>query len=110
MGELSDWLRQIQPRLDSLDRVADYLNEFGYNVSWGEDAGRWLVRTGDQGLFVTDSRDGAEGFLFGLAASLLLLESRGVSLPRSDRRYKSVYSVPLGPDGRWAGSSGGHDE
>ena len=107
MGELSSWLRQIPPRVESLVDVADLLNDLGYNISWGEDDGRWLVRTGDQGLFISESRDGAEGFLFGLAAALVLAQSRGVVLPRSTNKPQSVYSEPLTPDGRWPGNSGG---
>lgn len=107
MGELSDWMRQVPPRIASLVDVADFLNEFGYNISWGEDRGRWLVRTGDQGLYSADSQDGVEGFLYGLAAALVLAQDRGISLPRTEHRPQSVYSEPLEPDGRWPGSSGG---
>jgi hypothetical protein len=87
--------------------VADLLNEFGYNISWGEDRGRWLVRTGDQGLYSADSQDGVEGFLYGLAAALVLAQDQGGELSRSRSKLEPVYSEPLMPDGRWLGKSGG---
>ena len=107
MGELSAWIQELPPHIDSLVDVADLLNDLGYNISWGEDGGRWSVRTGDQGLFTAESQDGVEGFLFGLAGALVLAQSRGVELPRSRGRPQSVYSEPLMPDGRWPGNSGG---
>jgi hypothetical protein len=107
MGKLSAWIQELPPRVDSLVDVADLLNDLGYNISWGEDGGRWLVRTGDQGLFTAESQEGAEAFLFGLAAALVLAQSRGVELPRSRYKHQSVYSEPLMPDGRWPGNSGG---
>ena len=48
MGNVSDMVAQLPPHLKDLVAVVEFLNELGYNISWGEHAGRWLVLTGDQ--------------------------------------------------------------
>lgn len=104
MGAVSDWMAQIPPHLRNLADVVQYLNEFGNNLSWGQQAGGWLVLTGDQALFRSPSREEVEGFLFGLAVGYLLLENRGVRLPDRTPPLASIHDVPLSPDCRWPSS------
>ena len=102
MGTVSDSLAQLSPPLQDLVAVVEYLNELGYNISWGEHAGRWLVLAGDQALFWTSSREEVEGFLFGMAVDRLLLEVNGTVAPwRRTAPLPSIHDLPLSPDGRW---------
>lgn len=102
MGNVSDSVAQLSPHLRDLVAVVEYLNELGYNISWGEHGGRRLVLTGDQALFWSSSREEAEGFLFGMAVDRLLLEVNGKVAPRRGAAgLPSVHDLPLSPDGRW---------
>lgn len=101
MGTVSDSVAQLSPPLQDLVAVVEYLNDLGYNVSWGEHAGRWLVLTGDQALFWGSSRQEVEGFMFGMAVDRLLLEVNGEVAPRRSTRLPSIHDLPLSPDGRW---------
>ena len=103
MGNVSDMVAQLSPHLEDLVDVVEYLNELGYNISWGEHAGRWLVLTGDQALFWSSSREEVEGFLFGMSVNSLLLEVNDQVPPRRrTARLSSIHDLPLSPDGRWS--------
>jgi hypothetical protein len=102
MGTVSDSVAQLSPPLRDLVAVVEYLNELGYNISWGEHGGRWLVLTGDQALFWSSFREEVEGFLFGMAVERLLLEVNGkVARRRFTAGLPSIHDLPLSPDGRW---------
>lgn len=77
-----------------------YLNDFGYNLSWGELDGGWGVRTGEQAMFRSDSRDEVEGFIMGLASNSA---ARG-EWARSDssKRDEAAVGVFRATSARWA--------
>src|SRR5215217_1256024 len=101
MGDLQGGFRELPPRLEDLTAAVTFLNELGWSMSWGEVDGRWLVLTGDQALYKAETREDVEGFLMGLAASVMLLEANDrVRLPRPGPR-PTVHSSPLTPEGRW---------
>ena len=59
------WLHHMPD--GTLESGIQVANRVQWALSWEESGGRWFVRGGDQALLITDSREAARAFLYGMA-------------------------------------------
>ena len=57
----------------TLEGGIERVNELLWNISVEQYEGRWWVGAGDQAIFVTDSREALDAFLYGLSVAYSVL-------------------------------------
>ena len=68
MGELF-WT----PHFDDLQDAVAVLNDLGWYLQWKELDGRWYLWAGDQKLFIGNTQEELQAFLWGMAVSFTAL-------------------------------------